>query len=365
MPRRIRIVSALLLACAACQADAPRRHAAFPRAPSAAASDSPAAAGDAGEAYREPPVHPAAYLVWWTARDDPPRSAWLDASGGVVASRPGVYVAAGARLWRWTDGERRVKGLDCRAIRKAHDRGGDPSVPTLTRTTNTSAMVEMASGRRVQIFAAGDDDGEAPPRVKTWPLAGFGPYLVIATRGRWDACGAHDLPGEYTAVLDLLRDTTIAVDDRRVMLRDSAAADAAMHETANEWERNDEHRGPGSINGWEAQWRPDGTLQAGYRFGLSACFWCGDHGEAYYRSVLVPDSVLPGWAAPWARAPGPVGRYWQSPEMRRGWRTVHAWARDTAAEDHRFWYLEPGVRTGWSAVDSANAPRLLALFRTK
>jgi hypothetical protein len=287
----------------------------------------------------------------------------MDAGGRVVATRPGVWVAAGARLLRWTERQVRAVGADCDCVRRRQ-----PGPCRRAARVDVAFFTEVGDGGRVPVMDAPDSaqlEGEAAPSQMAIPVMGAGPYLLVDVGSDFDACGMHDLPAEDVVMFDLGRRRAIRfASDTAVERRDGAAAERGFAQTRGDFE--DEETGPGSLWDFEAQWMPDGRLQGGFRFSRSSCYICGDRGMSYMRTVLVPDPVLPRWIAPWAAAPEPVRRYWRAePRLRAAWRDVTPWARDTSVADHQYWYNGAGVRTGWSAVDSADAGRLLGLFRTR
>jgi len=313
-----------------------------------------------------PPADAAGYLVWWADSASAVRTAWLDGAGRTVAERPGLYVVNGARLWKWEDGKERAAGADCECMRRKDD---PRDCPPRVSMVNTAAMVDLAGGRRVEIMSPIDSaqaDGEAQPDQRATPVTGAGPYLLVRVAARYDACGAHDLPADDVAWSSLTGDTLPRPDARAVVARDSAAAERGFLRTPCGIGDDDEVRSPGEPWGFEAQWTREGTLQGGYRFSRSSAFICGDWGESYARTVLVADSVMPPWLAPWSRAPEPVRRYWRSvPRVAAAFRRTGAWASDTTVGGHDFWYAAPELRTGWSAVAAADTARLLPLFRTR
>lgn len=363
---------ALLLACGGCHADQPAPARSIAGAPVAAPSRPPAtppasAAPRAAEEARyvepervSPPAHPAGYLVWWADEAHAARTVWLDGGGRVLASRGGVYVAARRRLWRWTERRERMWGLDCECVRNGNP-GECGSVASLTGTVY---LTEVGGLGRITVLAPPDSADRAPAQQSAAALAGAGPYLMVGVEARAHYCGAHDLPAGGLDLMDLEHDRGVDVrEPPGVAWRDSAAAVRAFAATAGDLEIDAEQPDdPGQLYGLEVQWLPDGTLQTGYRYGRSTCFICGDGGESYLRTVLVPNPVIPRWLAPWTRAPEPVLRYWRRPALRHGWAQVSRWAGDGDALRVNGWY---GVafRTGWSPVDSAGAARMLGLFR--
>jgi hypothetical protein len=357
MLRRLAIL--LLLALSACRTDAAK-------APSADLS--PTGRSHPADTPRvvSPPVDAEGYLVWWADSASAVRTVWLDAAGRTVAERPGLYVADGARLWRWEDGKERAAGADCECIRRKDD---PRDCPPRISVVNTAAMVDLADGGRVEIMSPIDSaqaDGEAQPQQKSIPVTGAGPYLLVRTQAAYDACGAHGLPADDVAWSSLTGDTLPHLDEHAVMARDSAAAELGFLQTPCGIGEDDEVRDPGQPWGHEAQWTRACVLQGGYRFLRSSAFICGDWGESYARTVLVADSVMPSWLVPWSRAPEPVRRYWRTmPRIAAAFGRVGTWASDTTVGGHDVWYAAPALRTGWSAVAAADTARLLALFRKR
>ncbi|HSU17249.1 hypothetical protein [Longimicrobium sp.] len=355
---------ALLLAVTACGSEPSpaRRHAAT--APAIPAATDSQRAADSPRVRIVPPAHPAGYLVWWADSAHSARTAWLDGGGRVIATRPGVYAAMGPHLWRWTEGTKRAPGADCECIR-----GKDPDrCPLRSSRVNTATMVDLAGGGTREIMGPLDStqaSGEVQPEQQATPVTGAGPYLLVRVKAAYDACGAHGLPADDVAWAPLAGDT-VPEPEASVMARDSAAATLGFLQTPCGIGEDDEKRDPGSPWSWEAQWTRGGRLQGGYRFIREAAFICGDGGESYSRTILVADSVLPRWIAAWSPAPEPVRRYWSTePRAAAAWREAGVWASDTSVAQHSFWYMDAALRAGWSAVDSVNAPRLLALFRTR
>jgi len=386
-----RTFAALLLACAACRPDAsaapgPNRRAstapvnatapANSAAVPTASADSAAEEADARRPFAEyaedregprPPAHPAGYLVWSAEVDRPAATVWLDAAGRTVAARPGVYIAHDARLWRWMDRRWRVTGVDCAC------RNYTPNEDcTRTRELRGAYLLDLATGARVWTLPVADSlgaSGEEAPVQRAEPVTGAGPYLQIRVVAVYQSCGPHDSPYEDVQMIDVAADREVHAGSReRVTRRDGVAAAAAFEATRVDWGADSEREpeGPGTLWAFEAQWLPAGRLQGGYRFYKSSCFICGDRGESYMRTLLIADSVLPRWMAPWSAAPEPVRRHWREPRLRRAWRPVTRWDADTSVTEHQYWYADStALRTGWSAVDSANAPRLLELFKRR
>jgi hypothetical protein len=375
MPRRIRIIPALLLACAACRPDASAVRAGASASSESSASGSAASSAAAvaqvpaaavarpnrEPAGEPPPAHPAAYLAWVQVDTLPARTVWMDADGREIATRAGMYIAQGGRLWTWETSRKRMVGLDCGAAR------GGRGLRRRAGSVRTETLRELGSGERHEWLGLperGDREAGAPPVQYERPLASAGPYLLTGGMIDFDFCGDHATPSRWRAITDLshLR-RDVPLDTAAVMMRDSAAAERHLAATALEY---DQVNGPGlEFAGVEVQWTREGTLQGGYRFHRGACFTCGDFGDSYRRSVLIADGELPRWLRAWSRAPEPVRRWWQAdPAVRAAWSGVRTWAADSTPEDHRYWFNERTPRAGWSAVDSANAARLLRLFRT-
>ncbi|HET7234077.1 MAG TPA: hypothetical protein VFJ16_28955 [Longimicrobium sp.] len=310
-----------------------------------------------------PPEHPAAYLVWTADSLHAAQTVWLDTAGAVVATRPGVYIAAGSHLWRWVNARKRVQGVDCQCISaKEHEDWGGCMV---RQPAGIAYLRDLTGGApRVWVLEASNSDGWAVPVQTAQPLASAGPYLITSAEGDYDGCGAHNLPSSWRMVFDLARGDTIEIADTLgVYERDSAAAVAVFSVDMGMGPESEQDHGPGSVDGFEFQWTRAGRLQGGYRFYVGACFACSDEGMSYGRTTLVADPVLPRWVRPWAGAPGPVRAYWRTdPRLRAGWRHVRTWATADSPWRYHSWFRGPGLRTGWSAVEPAHAVEMLAHF---
>ncbi|HET7460899.1 MAG TPA: hypothetical protein VFJ82_06615 [Longimicrobium sp.] len=286
---------------------------------------------------------------------------WLDTTGAVVAERRGVYIAAGAHLWEWVNGRKRVKGLDC----TCYNRTDDPAGCMTTEPVRTAYLRDLTGGSpRVWVMEAEDSDDMAPPPQSADPMAGAGPYLFVRGVGEFDGCGAHDLPGSWRMVMDLSRGDTIAVADTAgVFRRNGEKAVAAFAQIAEFGDDEADSPGPGTLDGLEFQWTRVGRLQSGYRFYVGACFACSDEYMSYGRTALVADSVMPRWLRPWSSAPRPVRAYWRADtRLRAGWRKVKEWNGLSAYESSPWYYSSGALRTGWSAVDPAHAAEMLERF---
>ncbi|HET7234078.1 MAG TPA: hypothetical protein VFJ16_28960 [Longimicrobium sp.] len=303
-----------------------------------------------------PPEHPAAYLVWTVDTMYAPQTVWLDTAGVVVATRPGIYIAAGKHLWKWVDAEKRVKGLDCECYRQHESATGC----IVSGNAGVAYLRDLTGGAgRVWVLEAGDETGWALPVQSARPVSGAGPYLVTSAIGDYDGCGAHDLPSAWRNEFDLSTGEPLEIHDTvGVYERNGEAAAAAFDATPSGMP--EDTPGPGGLMGYEFQWTRAGRLQGGYRFQVFACFACSDD-ASYSRTVLVPDPQLPRWIRPWSRAPRAVVAYWRADRrLRPGWRDVADCAHASPG-DVKGWYYGR-KHTGWSAVDSANAAVMLASF---
>jgi hypothetical protein len=296
--------------------------------------------------------------VWTADSLHPAQTVWLDTAGAVVATRPGVYVAAGSHLWQWVNARKRAEGIDCECYRRRDSIRGCES----QERVGVAYLKDLAGkAHHLQVLGADDDLTMAPPQQSAEPLAGAGPYLVTMAGGIYDGCGAHDLPGRWRATYDLSAGGPIEIADTvGVYERDGQVA--VRFFDASPSGLPEDEPGPGGFEGYEFQWTRAGRLQGGYRFGVWACFACSDDPDrSYGRSVLVPDPQLPRWLRPWSRAPRVVARYWRTePRLRRAWRQVAVWNRTDVFSAK--WWFGDGLRTGWSAVEPEHAAKMLEQF---
>ena len=313
-----RAVPALVLACAAaCRADAPR----VAVAPAASAFAEPRAAA-ASPAVR---TEADAYLVW-SADSASAETAWLDAAGNAVATRPEVVIAAGDGLWAWRKGTGKAKGIDCQCMQKHDFADGAPCAKEAD--VETADAVELASGRRVPLVAApGPEDGAEPMELSPAPVSSAGPYLFAKVDGYSYACGAHGTSWVDQPVFDLSDGAKevdlLGADTLRVLAREGAAARKALEVEGNAWSPLQDFR----VAALQAGWTKSGVLDVRYRFSAGACYACGD-GEvgSYLTSTLVPADPIPARLAMWTQAPDAVRRWWQAhpPRERAGWSPVPA-----------------------------------------
>ncbi|HEX8692220.1 MAG TPA: hypothetical protein VF746_07370 [Longimicrobium sp.] len=322
-----RLAPALLLACAACTSE----QASDGAAPGAASAfQSP---GDAARASSE------AYLVWSADSAHAAETAWIDGEGRVVARRPGVFVAGGGGVWRWTEGKQMTTGLDCECLReKEYAEGAQCPARAEVATVD---LVDLLGGRRVRVLDAPNADSLeiAPPEQWATPLAGAGPYLFVETRTDVFACGAHGSLGVEAAVYDLASGARVALLDSAeaaaALAREGEAARARLNRAE---EMRDSPADAVDLTEVEARWTPAGELEVAYQFTAGACYACSDgHSSSYSRSEIVPASRVPGRLAAWTRAPEAVRRYWRA--------------------------APPLAESGWSRVDAADPAAALARFR--
>ena len=310
-----RALPALALACAACHADASVRG--IDVAPANAFAESRTA--DA-----RPPAWADAFLVW-SADSAAAETAWLDAGGRVVATRPQVVIAAGGAMWAWTKGKGTAKGIDCQCMAR---HGFEPGAHCPAQAeVETAAVVDLAGGRRAELVGVPPASDETAP-VQQWtePLASAGPFLFTAVRSYVDACGAHGLEGVEKPVYDLgdggrVADLVGAGDSAAVLRREGAAARTRLEEGGQAWTPLEEFR----LTAVEARWTPAGKLDVGYRFAAGACYACTDaEASAYSASALVPAAELPAKLAGLTDAPEAVRRFWREhpPRAHSGWSAV-------------------------------------------
>lgn len=271
------------------------------------------------------------YLVW-SADSAGARTVWLDGGGEVVARRRGVFIASGARLWRWVDRQVRYTGVDCACYRANPI---DPQCEPLTQPVGLSELVDEADGRRLVIHGPDEDEEDhenAPPVLTARPIAGVGPYLFTESHAETDGCGAHGFIGTWREMYHLPTGTRLQTDTTRISPRDSIAGLEALN-APNPLDEPVEAFGVNEVEAW---WTPAGTLEVGLRFYTSVPFAFSDEGS-YSRSERITTRTPPRWLVPWLRAPEPVRRHWRAEP--------------------------PAARAGWSAVDSAHAPALRRRFR--
>lgn len=329
-----RLSAALLLACAACAPDrTPAPGAAVPGASQlkeGAAIDS--AAPDLSDAY----------LVWSADTSGKAETVWIDGDGRVVARRAGVAAAGSGGVWAWTEGKKRVTGLDCECLRNAQSEADEKKCLQQADVT-TAALVDLLSGRRVSVMDADSVDTEsAPPDQWAAPLSGVGPYLFTEVRVDWYACGAHGSLGVEAKVLDLSRgaapvELVDSAEEEAILARQGAAAREEIARALEE-ETDPADERTLELTEVETRWTPAGALEVAYQLTRGACYACSDgESSSYSHSAIHPAQVLPRRLAEWKTAPEPVRRYWQA--------------------------TPPGFRAGWSRVDAADPAAALARFR--
>jgi hypothetical protein len=357
--RRIH-VPALLLALAACSTDRPAqtpstapatalRDSAAPTPPPApppAPHPAPATDGEPhaipdSVAAAEPPVAPLppapAYLVWTADSAHAAVTAWIDGSGRVIARRRGVFVADGARLWRWTQGRGRVLGLDCDCYHREEDRGSGKDC-RYGDVMESASLVEVGGLGRIPVMQLPDSAsayGVDPGKQHAYPTAGAGPYLFNEWTFEGDGCGAHGWWGTMHQLSSVRQDSVLRTDTVRYTVADSTDGMNRLVET--DWGDPEGVRGMtmGGIEGW---FEADSALTVYLRFGTQAPFAFSDEGGTYGgRSETVRAHRPPRWLAPYIATPPAVRHFWQR-SPRRG----HA---------------------GWSAVDARHTAALLPRFR--
>jgi hypothetical protein len=312
-----RAVTALVLACAAaCRADAPRV-AVAPGASAFAEPRSAAASPVSTEAD--------AYLVW-SADSASAETAWLDAAGNAVATRPEVVVAAGGGLWAWRKGTGKAKGIDCQCMQKHDFADGAPCAKD--SDVETVDAVELASGRRVTLVPVPEpQDGAEPTEQTPVPVSSAGPYLFAQVDGYSYACGAHGTSWVDRPAFDLSDGAKpvdfLGADTMRVLAHEGVAARKALEAEGNAWTPLQDFR----VADLQVGWKTSGVLDVRYRFSAGACYACGD-GElgSYLTTTLVPADPIPARLATWTQAPDAVRRWWQAhpPREHGGWSPVPA-----------------------------------------
>lgn len=312
-----------------------------PAAPSAAAAYLAQHAVPDSVVAVEPPVAPLppapAYLVWTADSSHEASTAWIDGEGRVVAHRRGVYVADGARLWRWTQGRGGVRGLDCVCFRREqdHDTGKDC---TYVDVMETAYLLEVGGTARIRVLDLPDSatsEGVDPGRQHAYPTTGAGPYLFNEWTFAGDGCGAHGWWGTMHQLSFVRLDSVMTTDTARYTVADSAAGMRKLVET--DWDDDPEGVRGMSFHGVEAWFQADSALSLYLRYGTSAPFEESDEGGGHGRTEVVPAHFAPRWLAPYVRTPDAVRRYWRASPRRE-----HA---------------------GWSAIDAPHAAVLLARFR--
>jgi hypothetical protein len=284
------------------------------------------------------PLPPApAYLVWTADSSHAPVTAWIDGAGREIARRRGLYVAEGARLWRWSQQRRPVRGLDCDCYRKNPD--GDTGECVITRHLEKADLVQVGGRGRRPVAILPDSEtamGGDPGKQHPYPTAGAGPYLFSEYTYEGDGCGQHGWWGTVRQLSDVRRDSVMRTDSVRYTLADSAAAMDTL--VATDWGSRDGVQGM-DMRGVEGEFLSDSALTVYLRFGTNAPFAFGDEGGTYGgRTERVIARRAPPWLAPYVSTPPPVRRYWRAHPRRE-----HA---------------------GWSPVDAAHASALLARFRS-
>lgn len=282
-----------------------------------------------------PPLPPApAYLVWTADSSHAPVTAWIDSVGRPIARRRGVWVTHGARLWRWSQGQRTVVGLDCDCY---HRRNSVRACP-IRRSLEKAELVQVGGARRLPIVRVGDDktyEGVDPGMQHPYPTAGAGPYLFNEWTFEGDGCGAHGWWGTVRQLADVRRDALVPTDTVRYTVADSAAGMDKM--IATDW-GDPEGVGGMNLDDVEAEFLSDSALSVSLRFRTDAPFAMGD-GTYGGRTETVPAHHPPRWLAPYVSTPHAVRRFWRTSPRRE-----HA---------------------GWSAVDGEHAAALLARFRAR
>jgi hypothetical protein len=310
-----RAVPALVLACAAaCRADAPRAGVAMAPAASAFAEPRAAAASPAVTTEAD------AYLVW-SADSASAETAWLDAAGNRVATRPEVVIAAGGGLWAWRKGTGKAKGIDCQCMEKHDFADGAPCAKQ--SDVETVDVVDLASSRRVALVPTPEPQEGAEPTEQTpAPVSSAGSYLFAEVESYSYACGAHGTSWVDRPAFDLSDGAKavdlLGADTARVLAHEGVAARKALETGGNAWSPLQDF----SVADLQVGWTKTGTLDVQYRFSAGACYACGDGVVgSYLTTTLVPADPVPARLAAWTQAPDAVRRWWRAhpPGERAGW----------------------------------------------
>jgi hypothetical protein len=157
------------------------------------------------------PLEPSETLVIWTgaleavmttAREAEKAAAqsvtrFVSADSRVVASRPGLYMAIGQDLLRWTTRMRTAPSSGCTEI--------DPNlkVPYPHRKLREAVLVSVRSGKQhVAVGFLKADPEELPYVEQHTPIAIYGETLFVRSDREFFSCGVHP---QYAAEFRVLR----------------------------------------------------------------------------------------------------------------------------------------------------------------
>jgi hypothetical protein len=268
-------------------------------------------------------------LVWTTDADDHSTTQWIAPAATapgyrVVAESPGVLVAAGANVWRWTARTEKVATGPCTTFTIPP---GDGS--------GTRAAVERLGAHERLTLATPPRGGAAVNVVlhEAQPIASLGPYLFVRETTYLFACGGVAVRAAGVTVWDLAsrrRSDLLTRAERGALDGTSRLEAQAVLPPFQDPLKPEDVIYRGSLPHFDER----GALRIDHAFTTFACYACSDVvWGSYTVSTEIPARSVPERARPYAATP-PVVAAWAAAHPGitiRGWSSVSALAARTLA----------------------------------
>lgn len=259
-------------------------------------------------------------LVWTATKDHPPTTRWIAPTAGGyrrVAETPGLLVAAGPDVWRWSAREEPVKTEACEgSIAKPAGKG------SVTRVS----LDKLGGSDHVEIVSPKVDRAANAIEHTATPVGSVGPYLFVRQRTTLFPCAAHRSYDVDQAVWDVSKRARVdflGPEERKVA--DTTDRAAAQRLFSAEGDKENVPLEDISYAASVPRYLDRGALGIENLF-IRSVSHAGSDGvwSSGTKSILVPASQIPTKAKPYAQPPPAVVAYVADhpDEKISGWSTV-------------------------------------------